>query len=77
MANLMANDSGAASTVQHMALIAGMLVGQALTGAAGIPAGLAFFCSGNRKVLFLLFLGLFIPGAVIQAGVLFFFFAAH
>jgi hypothetical protein len=66
MGSLMANDSGGASSDQHMALIGGMLGGQITSGAAGIPGGLAFFWSGKRKWLWILFAVLFIAGAAWQ-----------
>jgi hypothetical protein len=66
MGSLMANDSGAASSDQHMALIGGMLGGQITAGAAGIPGGLAFFWSGKRKWMWILFAALFITGAAWQ-----------
>ena len=76
MANLMANDSGAASTDQQMALIVGMLAGQVLAGAAGIPAGLAFFRRGRRKPLLVLFAVLLVAGALCQLWAFQSFFAA-
>jgi hypothetical protein len=76
MANVMANDSGAASTEKQMTLIFGMLGGQVLAGAAGIPAGLAFFWRGRRKLLLWLFAGLFVTGALLQAGVFYSFFTS-
>ncbi|MDZ4401356.1 hypothetical protein [Prosthecobacter sp.] len=76
MANVMANDSGAASGDTHMTLIVGMLGGQILAGGAGIPAGLAFFWRGRRKLLLWLFAALFASGALIQAGVFWSFFSS-
>ncbi len=76
MANVMANDSGAASTEKQMTLIFGMLGGQILAGAAGIPAGLAFFWRGRRKLLLWLFAALFVIGALLQAGVFYNFFSS-
>jgi hypothetical protein len=67
MANVMANDSGAASAEAHQSLIAGMLGGQILAAAAGVPAGLACFWRRRRKALLWLFLGLFVTGALAQA----------
>ena len=66
MGSLMANDSGAASSDQHMALIGGVLGGQVLAGAAGISGGLAFFWRKPRKWLIITFALLFIGGAVWQ-----------
>jgi len=66
MANLMANDSGAASQAAHLGLIIGMLGGTALSGIAGIPAGLAFFWEGKRKRLLMAFGGLFLTGVACQ-----------
>lgn len=66
MGSLMANDSGAASEDQHMALIGGMLGGQVLAGAAGLPGGLAFFWRKPRKWLIIAFALLFISGALWQ-----------
>lgn len=37
-------------------------IGVGLTGVAGIPAGLAFFWQGRRKLLWLIFAGLFVAG---------------
>ena len=76
MANVMANDSGAAQAGKHMTLIYGMLGGQVLCAAAGIPAGLAFFLRDRRKFLLRLFTGLFVTGALIQAGVFWSFFSS-
>ncbi len=75
MADVMANDSGSASADKHMTLIFGMIGGQVLCGAAGVPAGLAFFKRGRRKFLLWLFAILFVVGALIQGGVLYTFFA--
>ena len=66
MANLMANDSGAASSARHLSLIFGMLAGQALAAAAGFPAGLAWFWEGKRKKLLTWFAILFASGALLQ-----------
>lgn len=74
IADVMANDSGKASSDQAAMLIFGMLGGQVLCGAAGIPAGLAFFLRGKRKLLLWLFAFLFVAGALIQAGVFYSFF---
>ncbi len=74
MANLMANDSGAASSGSHMMLILGMLAGQVLSGAAGVPAGLAFAWAGRRKLLAGVAAGLLVVGAALQAGVFYLFF---
>ena len=76
MANVMANASGAASTDSQMVLILGMLFGQVLAGAAGIPGGLAFFTEGKRRLLLLIFAGLFLSGAAIQAGAFAYFFSS-
>lgn len=76
MADLMANDSGAASNEKHLTLIFGMLGGQVLAGAAGIPAGLAFYWRGKRKRLLGLFAVLFAVGALLQAGVFYSFFSS-
>ncbi len=77
MANLMANDSGAAAPEQHMALLLGMLGGQILTAAAGVPGGLAFFWRGRRRALAGWFAILFVIGAFAQAWAFHAFFAAH
>ncbi|MCM2257691.1 MAG: hypothetical protein NDJ94_18815 [Vicinamibacteria bacterium] len=66
MASVMANDSGAASAGAHMLLIFGMLGGQVLAAAAGIPAGLAFFWRDKRRTLLIAFAILFVAGAVAQ-----------
>ncbi len=76
MADVMANDSGRASQDKHMTLILGMIGGQVLCGAAGIPAGLAFFWRRKRKLLLWLFALLFVAGALIQGGVFYSFFAS-
>lgn len=74
IADVMANDSGRATENQQAMLIFGMMGGQVLCGAAGIPAGLAFFWRGRRKLLLWLFAGLFVAGALIQVSVFYSFF---
>lgn len=74
MANVMANDSGNASTDRHLLLIGGMIAGQILAGLAGIPAGLAVFWRGRRRILLTTFLGLFLTGAILQVLVFALFF---
>ncbi|MDZ4290037.1 MAG: hypothetical protein U0984_18875 [Prosthecobacter sp.] len=76
MGTLMANDSGAASNDQHMALMGGMLGGQIVAGAAGIPGGLAFFWRGKRKLLLILFAILFVAGALWQVAAFYSFFSS-
>ncbi len=76
MADVMANDSGRASEDKQMMLIFGMIGGQLLCGAAGIPAGLAFFWRRKRKLLLWLFAILFVAGALIQGGVFYSFFSS-
>lgn len=76
MANAMANDSGRIAEAKHLTLIFGMMVGQVICGAAGIPAGLAFFWRRRRKLLLWLFALLFVGGALIQGGVFYSFFAS-
>jgi hypothetical protein len=76
MGSVMANDSGAASSDQHMSLIGGMLGGQFLAGAAGIPGGLAFFWRSARKWLWISFAILFIAGATWQILAFLSFFSA-
>ena len=76
VADVMANDSGRADPNQHMSLICGMLGGQILAGAAGIPAGLAFFWRGRRKILLWMFAFLFVIGALIQGSVFYSFFSS-
>ena len=66
MASLMSNDSGAASSGMHLWLLGGMLGGQLLTTAAGIPCGLAFFWRDRRRRLLWLFGALFVAGALLQ-----------
>jgi len=66
MASMMANDSGKSSMGAWGGLIGGMLMGQVIAGSAGIPGGLAFFWRGRRRLLILLFLILFIVGALCQ-----------
>lgn len=76
IADVMANDSGAASEGSHMVLIFGMIGGQVLCGAAGVPAGMAFFEPHRRKFLLKLFASLFVIGALIQGGVFYSFFSS-
>ncbi|WP_395746366.1 hypothetical protein [Prosthecobacter sp.] len=76
IADVMANDSGRAPEGVHETLIFGMMGGQLLCGAAGVPAGLAFFWRRKRKLLLWLSALLFLPGALIQGGVLYSFFSS-
>jgi len=76
IADVMANDSGRADPNKHMMLIFGMMGGQVLCGAAGVPAGLAFFWRSRRKLLLWLFAVLFVVGALIQGGVFYSFFSS-
>lgn len=76
IADVMANDSGRADPNKHMMLIFGMMGGQVLCGAAGVPAGMAFFRRGRRKMLLGLFAVLFVVGALIQGGVFYSFFSS-
>ncbi|MBN8421737.1 MAG: hypothetical protein J0L73_22670 [Verrucomicrobia bacterium] len=76
IADVMANDSGRADPNKHMMLIFGMMGGQVLCGAAGVPAGLAFFWRSRRKLLLWLFAILFVVGALIQGGVFYSFFSS-
>jgi len=76
MADVMANDSGRAAQDKHLMLIFGMIGGQVLCGAAGVPAGMAFFWRSRRKLLLWLFAILFVAGALIQGGVFYSFFAS-
>ncbi len=66
MVGVMANDSGAVSNETHMGVISGLMVGQALTATAGIPAGLAFFMRAARKKLLWAFALLLVTGIVFQ-----------
>jgi hypothetical protein len=75
-ANLMANDSGAASESAHTSLIVGVLAGQVLAAGAGIPAGLAFFWRARRKPLLWCFAALFGVGALCQAWSFYAFFSS-
>lgn len=75
VANVMANDSGRATGGQQMWLIGGMFAGQVLAGAAGIPAGLAFFWRGRRKRLLVTFVAVFLTGVLCQGIAFFSFFA--
>ncbi|TDU72957.1 hypothetical protein EI77_01423 [Prosthecobacter fusiformis] len=68
MGTLMANDSSAASTDSHSALILGVLVSQIITGISGIPGGLAFFWRTKRRLMVLLFIGLFVLGVLGQVA---------
>lgn len=76
MADVMANDSGKVPEGKHMMLIFGVMGGQVLCGAAGIPAGLAFFWRRRRKLLLWVFALLFVAGALIQGGVFYSFFSS-
>lgn len=66
MGTLMANDAGAATNDQHIAMMGGVLGGIVMAGSAGIPGGLAFFWRSARKWLWLSFALFFIGGAVWQ-----------
>lgn len=66
MGTLMANDAGAATSDQHVAMMGGVLGGIVMAGAAGIPGGLAFFWRGARKWLWISFALFFVGGAVWQ-----------
>jgi len=66
MGTLTANDAGAATNDQHVAMMGGALGGIVMAGAAGIPGGLAFFWRSARKWLWLSFALFFIGGAVWQ-----------
>ena len=66
MGTLMANDAGAASSDQHMAMMGGVLGGIVMAGAAGIPGGLAFVWRGARKWLWVAFALFFIGGVIWQ-----------
>jgi hypothetical protein len=66
--SVMANDSGRVSNERHETLIFGLLAGQLLAGAAGIPGGLAFFWRKKRKALLWLAGGLFVLGVLVQVG---------
>jgi len=71
MAGLMANDSGTATGGQHLGLLGGVVIGQLLTGLAGIPAGLSFFWRSRRKMLVWAFAVMLVIGLAIQAGAVF------
>jgi len=66
MANMMANDSGRASSGAQMTLILTFLLGVILAGLAGVPAGLAVFWRGKRLMLLGLFVVLFLAGAACE-----------
>ena len=66
MGTLMANDAGAATNDQHIAMMGGVLGGIVMAGAAGIPGGLAFVWRSARKWLWLSFALFFIGGAIWQ-----------
>ncbi len=76
MATAMANDSGRIAEARHMSLILGVMGGQVLCGAAGIPAGMAFFWRRRRKLLLWVFAVLFVVGALIQGGIVYSFFSS-
>ena len=58
-------------------LLLGLIIGVLMSGLAGVPAGAAFYASGSRKRMFLLFIGLFAAGAFIQVGVFVYFIATN
>lgn len=64
---LMANASGSFSPRAHMWMLAGLLLGQLVAAAAGIPAGLAFFHEETRSSLLWTFGWLLGGGIAIQA----------
>lgn len=66
MANLMANDSGRASSDAQVMLIVTFLAGVIVAGAAGIPAGMAIFWRGKRLMFLGLFVVLFLAGAACE-----------
>ncbi len=68
MGTLMANDSGSASSGDHVTLIMGMIAGQGMTALAGIAGGLAFFMRRRRKLLVSLFAILLAAGGLCQYG---------
>ena len=66
VANLMANDSGRATIIDHGMLIAASSLGQIVVAAAGLPGALAFFWTGMRRFLLWSFAILCVGGAAIQ-----------
>lgn len=66
MASLMANDAGVASGESHMQMVVGVMMGQAATAVAGIPAGLAFFWRSARRKLLWAFALLLAGGILVQ-----------
>lgn len=58
-------------------LLLSLIIGVLMSGLAGVPAGAAFYASGSRMRMFLLFIGLFATGAVIQVGVFVYFLATN
>ena len=68
MGTLMANDAGDVSASAQTRMVLLVLGGQILAGAAGIPLGLAVFCSSARGLLLRLFAGLLIVGVLLVIG---------
>jgi len=66
MGTAMANDSGAAPAGAQATLILAVLIGQIIAASAGVPGGLAFFWSGRRRSLLIIFAMLFFVGVICQ-----------
>ena len=72
---LMANASDAFSPTRHMAMIWGLLAGQLLVAAAGVPAGLAVFMVEARDDLLTILGWLAGSGIALQVVSVFWFFS--
>ena len=71
---LMANASGGFSPRAHMAMLAGLAIGQLTVAAAGVPLGMAVSWAEGRSALFWTFGELLAAGVALQIGSVFWFF---
>lgn len=74
MGTLMANDAGQAGATAHTTLILGMLGGQVLAGASGIPLGLSLFTAARRRLLLWTFGWTLLAGLIAQGLAIYAFF---
>lgn len=74
MGTLMANDAGRSSTSAHMTMILGMLGGQVLAGAAGLPLGLSLSWRARRRRLLWIFGWTLLAGLIAQGLAIYAFF---
>jgi len=74
MGTLMANDAGQSSTSAHMTMILGMLGGQVLAGAAGLPLGLSLCWRARRRLLLWIFGWTLLAGLIAQGLAIYAFF---